>query len=226
LRGRLLRRALQFQASYTLSRALDDVSDIFDVAGAPALPQNSLTFKGERAHANFDARHKLSYNFVYDLSQPRGRLARALFAGLQFATTGHVQTGQPFTVNSIFDVNLDGNLTDRPDSDAGIVRTGDRSQPLRLAADPLTLLAPVGHDGRVPRNTFRTGGLLKLDVAVARSFGIRGGQRLLLRAEVFNFINRANFGVPVRFLEAPGFGRVDETLTPGRRVQLAIKYLF
>jgi hypothetical protein len=196
------------------------------VAVAPALPQNSLTFEGERAHANFDARHKLSYNFVYDLSQPRGRLARALFAGLQFATTGHVQTGQPFTVNSIFDVNLDGNLTDRPDSDAGIVRTGDRSQPLRLAADPLTLLAPVGHDGRVPRNTFRTGGLLKLDVAVARSFGIRGGQRLLLRAEVFNLINRANFGVPVRFLEAPGFGRVDETLTPGRRVQLAIKYLF
>jgi hypothetical protein len=44
--------------------------------------------------------------------------------------------------------------------------------------------------------------------------------------DFFNFINRANFGVPVRFLEAPGFGRATETVTPGRRVQFALKYSF
>jgi len=43
---------------------------------------------------------------------------------------------------------------------------------------------------------------------------------------VFNFINRANFAIPVRFLEAPGFGRSVDTVTPGRRIQLALKYLF
>jgi hypothetical protein len=217
-----LGRAIQYQAAYVLSRADDDVSDIFDLAGAPALPQNSLTFAGERGPANFDARHRLTYHFTYDFSGARSRLLR----GLQLAGTGRLQTGQPFTVNSIFDVNLDGNLTDRPDAAAGIVRTGDPGRPLRLTADPLTLLAPVGQDGRLPRNTFRAGGLVELDLAVVKSFKVRGGQRLLVRADIFNFINHTNFDVPVRFLEAPGFGRATETATPGRRLQFALKYLF
>ena len=33
-------------------------------------------------------------------------------------------------------------------------------------------------------------------------------------------------GVPVRFLEAPGFGRAVDTITPGRRIQFALKYNF
>ena len=56
---------MQFQLSYNLSKATDDVSDVFDLAGASALPQNSLTFAGERGPANFDARHRITYNFIY-----------------------------------------------------------------------------------------------------------------------------------------------------------------
>src|SRR5262249_32392293 len=41
VRGRW-RRSLQYQAAYTLSNATDDVSDVFELAGATALPQNSL----------------------------------------------------------------------------------------------------------------------------------------------------------------------------------------
>ncbi|MEP6913556.1 MAG: TonB-dependent receptor, partial [bacterium] len=63
-RGRFHKTA-QYQIAYTLSRATDDVSDVFDLAGASALPQNSLTFAGERGPANFDARHRFSYNLVY-----------------------------------------------------------------------------------------------------------------------------------------------------------------
>jgi len=44
--------------------------------------------------------------------------------------------------------------------------------------------------------------------------------------DVFNFINRANFGIPVRLLEAPGFGQAVNTVTPGRRIQFALKYSF
>ena len=38
-------RSLQYQLAYTFSKALDDVSDVFDFAGAYALPQNSLTLR-------------------------------------------------------------------------------------------------------------------------------------------------------------------------------------
>ena len=160
--GRLW-RAMQYYASYSLSDARDDVSDVFDLAGASALPQNSLTRAGERGPANFDARHRFTYNFVYDVAgrKMNNQLLRLLFSDFQFASTGRYQTGQPFTVNSIFDVNLDGNLTDRLNTTDGIVVTGDRRQPLRLTTNNLAgLLAPVGQDGQIGRNTFRAGSTL------------------------------------------------------------------
>ncbi len=221
--------ALGYQASYTFSRTTDDVSDVFDMAGASALPQNSLTFAGERGPANFDARHRFSYNFIYDFSElgTQGRFSSMVFRGLELAGTGQFQTGQPFTVNSIFDVNLDGNLTDRLNNTGGLAETGDRAQPLRLTTtNTFSMLAPVGQDGQVPRNSFRAGSVLELDLALVKTFSFTQSQKLVVRAEVFNFINRANFGVPVRLLEAPGFGRATETVTPGRRFQIALKYSF
>lgn len=227
LRGRL-HRSTQYQISYTLSKATDDVSDVFDLAGAPALPQNSLTFAGERGPANFDVRHRLAYSFIAPLPAFRNRSPafRALFANLQFSGSGALRTGQPFTVNSIFDVNLDGNLTDRLDNTTGLVVTGDRRHPLRLnAADPNSLLAPIGQSGRVPRNTFRAGNVVELDLSLSKSF-MSGNRRLLFRADIFNFINRANFGIPVRWLGAINFGQATDTITPGRRLQFQVKYAF
>lgn len=227
LRGRF-RRSLQYQASYTLSKASDDVSDVFDLAGASALPQNSMTFAGERGPANFDVRHRFTYNFIYDISTflQHHRAFHLLFEGMQISGTGQFQTGQPFTVNSIFDVNLDGNLTDRLNTTDGIIETGDRRQPLRLTVAPESLLAPVGQDGKVGRNTFRAGSILDLDLAISKRVTLSGGQSLTLRGDVFNLTNRTNYGIPERLLEAPAFGKAAGTLTPGRRVQLALKYSF
>ncbi|HLL70383.1 MAG TPA: carboxypeptidase-like regulatory domain-containing protein [Pyrinomonadaceae bacterium] len=227
-RGRF-RRGLQFQASYTFASATDDVSDVFDLAGASSLPQNSLDLRAERGPANFDVRHRFAYNFIYDFSRAgegRSRAMRFLLDGLQLAGTGQLQSGQPFTVNSVYDVNLDGNLTDRLNTVAGLERTGDRRQPLRLSADPTTLLAPIGEDGRVGRNTFRAGNLVELDLALIKNFKLGETQSIVLRMDAFNFINRANYGIPVRFLEAPAFGQSVNTVTPGRRIQFALKYNF
>jgi hypothetical protein len=227
LRGRF-RQALQYQVAYTLSEVTDEVSDVFDLAGASALPQNSLTLAGERGPANFDVRHRLAYNFIYNLPPFNNRTPMlAMLDGLQIAGTARLQTGQPFTVNSIFDVNLDGNLTDRLNTTKGLITTGDRRQPLRLATDnTFALLAPFGQDGALERNSFRAGGVIEIDLAITKQFSFSNRQSLLLRTDIFNVINRSNFGVPVRFLEAPGFGEATSTVTPGRRVQFALKYLF
>ena len=226
LRSRF-RRSLQYQASYTFSKATDDVSDVFDLEGAPALPQNSLTFAGERGPANFDVRHRLTFNFVYDV--PRWRQYRALdlfLKELQVTGIGEFQTGQPFTVNSVFDVNLDGNLTDRLNTIDGVIQTGDRREPLRLAVPASTLLAPVGQDGKIGRNTFRAGNVFALDLSFSKRLSLFRSQTLTLRADIFNLTDRTNFGVPIRLLEAPGFGKAVSSITPGRRVQLALKYSF
>ena len=228
LRGRY-RRAMQYQFSYTLAKATDDVSDIFDLAGAPALPQDSFTFAGERGPANFDVRHRFTYSFITSLPALKNRstVTRVLLGNFRIAGSGTFRTGQPFTVNSIFDVNLDGNLTDRLDNLNGLVLTGDRRQPLRLSvADPTSLLAPIGQSGRIGRNTFRAGNVIELDLSVSKSLLVPGARSLVLRADIFNFINRANFGVPVRWLGAVAFGQATDTITPGRRIQFEVKYAF
>lgn len=229
LRGRYhLLGATQFQVNYTYGKVTDDVSDVFDLAGASALPQNSLTFAGENGPANFDVRHRVSYNYVSDLSSwgRKNSFLHAIFNGLEIAGTGTFQTGQPFTVNSIFDVNLDGNLTDRLNSTAGILVTGDRSQPLRLTVPAASLLAPIGQDGAVPRNSFRSSNLWLTNAAVIKTINFSEHTKLIFRTEVFNVFNRANFGIPVRFLEAPGFGKATDTVTPGRRIQFGLKLVF
>ncbi len=229
LRGRF-HQGLQFQANYTFAKARDDASDMFDLAGAPALPQDSLTRAGEFGPSNFDVRHRFAYNLIYDFpkSGNRGSFYKAILGGLQIASTGYFQTGQPFTVNSIFDVNLDGNLTDRLNATQGIVITGSRSQPLTIApgTNLASLIAAPGENGRVGRNTFRAGNVLNLDLAIVKNFPINERQKIIFRMDIFNFINRANFGIPVRFLEAPAFGQATDTVTPGRRIQFALKFSF
>ena len=230
-RGRLGGR-FQYRTNYVYGRAKDDVSDVFDLAGAFALPQNSLTFAGEYAPANFDVRHRFTYNFIYGTPELRDSngVVKYLLGGWQIAGTGKFNTGQPFTINTIFDVNQDGNLTDRLDNTQFITVTGDREQPLQLTttsiSDLTKMLAPFTHDGSLPRNSFRAGKVLELDMSFAKKFSFRETQGVEFRADVFNFINRANFGVPVRFLEAPGFGKAVDTITPGRRIQFMVRYLF
>jgi Carboxypeptidase regulatory-like domain len=229
LRGRYnLLGETQFQAGYTFGRVNDDVSDVFDLAGASALPQNSLTFAGEHGPANFDVRHRVAYNYITDLSGwgKKNAFLHVLFDKTEIAGNGVFQTAQPFTVNSINDVNLDGNLTDRLNSTTGIELTGNRSQPLRLTVNPATLLAPIGQDGAVPRNSFRASNLWVSNIAVVKTFHLSEQTRLIFRTEVFNFFNRANFGIPVRFLEAPGFGKATDTVTPNRRIQFGLKLTF
>jgi len=223
-----------FQFNYTLSKATDDVSDVFDLAGAPALPQNSLTRAGEWSYANFDARHifsgYLTYFFRnYDAISTPG-LRKFLLGGWQVTGKARFQTGQPFTVNTVRDINRDGNLTDRLNTTNGIIVTGDRQQPLILSADPNTLLAPVSEDGAVGRNTFRAGSRFELDLSLLKNFIFDVqeyyNQKLTFRLDIFNLTNRVNFGVPIRYLEAPGFGKAVSTVTPARRLQLSLKYAF
>ncbi|HYO64328.1 MAG TPA: carboxypeptidase-like regulatory domain-containing protein [Pyrinomonadaceae bacterium] len=218
LRGTFARR-LRYQTSYTFSRAFDSVSDVFDLAGSPALPQNSLTLRGEFARSNFDVPHRLAYNFIWDIVPGAN--------GFQLASTGQFQSGQPFTVNSIIDINTDGNLTDRLNTLDGVNVTDDSRQRLTLsAANTRNLLAPLGLDGAVRRNSFRAGNFALVNLTLVKKFAFTETQHLSLRADLFNLLDRENFGIPVRFLEAPGFGGATETVTPGRRLQLGIKYTF
>jgi hypothetical protein len=252
LRGRLMgRRAFLYEIGYTYSRARDSVSDVFDLAGAPALPQQSTTFltggqisaitngnfPGEYSRSNYDAPHRVSYDLVWDIMPGKN--------GLQIASTGQFQSGQPFTVNSIIDVNHDGNLTDRLNTTSGINLNGSDRQPIQLGgagngtltcpgflpvqitgADTHSLLACQGFNGAIPRNSFRAGMFRLVNLTVIKKFSLSETTTIAARVDMFNLLDRNNFNIPVRILESPGFGSATETVTPGRRIQFGLKLSF
>ena len=224
-------RGFQLTAAYTWSHAIDDVSDVFDVAGAFALPQDDRDLRAERGDANFDVRHRFVVSTVADLPfTTRFNSAvgarRVLLGGWQWASIWAFQTGQPFTVNTSFDINLDGNLTDRIETTNGLELTDTRQVRLTLTRDPGSLLATIGTNGQVGRNVFRSSGVAKVDLTVIKNFRVSETNSLVFRVEAFNLFNRTHFGSPVRILEAPSFGRSVETAINPRQIQFALKYIF
>jgi len=230
----------QFTAAYTYSHAIDDVSDVFDLAGAFNLPQDDRNLRAEHGNANFDLRHRFVLSTVSNVPFLRrfntaGGIKRLLLGGWQTASISTYQTGQPFTVNTSYDINLDGNLTDRLNTTNGLLQPDSRQERLR-ATVPLTSLLPqvvnlvtgqvTPRNGAVGRNTFRAGSIINTDFTLIKNFRLKEGQDLVLRIEAFNFWNRTQFGIPVRILEAPSFGRAVDTVLPARQVQVALKYVF
>jgi len=73
-------RGYQFTVAYTWSHAIDDVSELFPISGAPVLAQDSFNIRAERADANFDVRHRFAASLVWDLPFYReaGRVAKFL----------------------------------------------------------------------------------------------------------------------------------------------------
>jgi hypothetical protein len=231
----------QFTVAYTWSHAIDDVSDLFPIAGAPVVAQDSFDFRAERGDANFDIRQRFVASVLWDLPFYRhsNSVAGRILKNWQIASIFQVNTGQPFTLNIPVDANLDGNLTDRPSTTNGLTfltAHGPRrvavvpgkqladffvSLPL-LRGDPFSDLTM----GTVGRNTARGDNFIDLDLSVSRTFRFGETKGLLFRAEFFNLLNRANFGLPVRVIGAPGFGSAVDTVVPGRTVVLVMKSSF
>ena len=221
----------QLTWAYTWSHAIDDVSDVFDVAGAFNLPQDDRNLRAERGNANFDVRHRFVLSslsnvpFISRFNNEKGFTGFVL-GGWQMASISTYQTGQPFTLNTSFDTNLDGNLTDRLRTTSGIVLTERGPQSLALTVPAATLLAASRTNGTVGRNTFRARGIAKTDFSLIKNFRVRESNSLILRVEAFNLWNRTHFGIPVRILESPSFGNSVDTSVNPRQVQFALKYVF
>ena len=216
----------QLTTAYTWSHVIDEVSDLFDLAGARGLPQNSLNRSNERGDANFDLRHRFAQSFVWDVPLFS---ANKILGGWQLAGILTLQTGQPFTVTSGIDVNLDGNLTDRLNTTAGISEIDRGSQRFTFPAaqaDQFKLLAVAGADGAVGRNTFRAPGVASFDLAVSKQFHLTEQQKVAFRVEFFNLFNRTHWGIPVHQLFSPGLGNAVSTTVPSRVIQFSLRFQF
>jgi hypothetical protein len=144
-----------------------------------------------------------------------------------------IRSGYPFSVNAGFDRSRQQFAPRFPDlapgADKNPVRPGNYEQ----YYDPTAFaLQPNGYIGNLGRNTLIGPGLATVDFQVSRDVQIGGGQSIQLRFEAFNLFNRVNLALPATALfntngtYRSDAGRITDTSTPARQMQLGIKYIF
>jgi hypothetical protein len=123
-------------------------------------------------------------------------------------------TTQSFSAGPLrADVLRDPNL---PSSKRSLVRWFDTGAFVQPAANRF------GNQGV---NIVRAAGRSSVNASILRDFPIRERLRLQLRAEAFNLLNHANFGLPGQVLGNADFGIVNSAAAP-RQLQLGVRGVF
>ena len=108
---------LSFLASYTYSKAIDDVSSFnisgsgsIQVAGENDLAQNPFNLAAERGPSLFDARHRLVFSYQWSLPfwQHQQGWYQHVLGGWQLNGIATAMSGTPFTVFDSNDVSEQG----------------------------------------------------------------------------------------------------------------------
>lgn len=228
---------LSLLASYTWAKSIDNGSSFFSSAGDPNYPQNSYNLRAERGLSNFDVRQRLAVSYAYDLPFGKGRAwlregwASHVLGGWQSFGVLQFQTGQPFTVALLpnFDNSNTGidslgfGANDRPNV-AGDPHLSSPSA-TRWFNTAAFVIPPYGTFGNSGRNVLEGPGLATVDLSLVKNTAIRERTTLQFRAEMFNALNRTNFGLPDNFVGSPTFGQILSAGNP-RRLQLGLKLLF
>jgi len=149
--------------------------------------QNSYDLRSDRGLSDFDARHRLVLSGIYDLPFRNG----AWVKGWQIAGVFQYQSGNPVNiVTSDSTVNGIAN-TLRPNSTGPTQILGSVEQWF----DTSVFETSSGF-GDLGRNVVIGPPFSNSDMAVMKNTKINEHFRLLLRAEIFDVFNRANFGQP------------------------------
>jgi len=232
---------LRFKASYTYSKNMDNGSNPNgpQINGTPDTPQDPYNIPAEKGLSAFDLRSSIAANFTYDLpGQNLKGVSGKVLGGWQLSGITTIQDGTPFTVQTGFSEsnNQANENVDRPSLAPGAKENPVLGGPIRYYDSTAFVLPPPGFYGNIGRDTLITPGYATADFTLAKGFPMTERIRLDFRAEVFNLLNRANFGLPdlVVFNKNGSYrgaaGSISSTVLGGagasRQIQFALKLSF
>jgi hypothetical protein len=234
---------LSFLASYTWSKAIDDVSS-FNITGSAAKPvagendlaQDPFNLAAERGRSLFDARHRFVGSYEWELpfwNRPQNWYQWAL-GGWQLNGIATLMSGTPFTVFDSNDVAAQGSAPEisgfsaqRPNL-VGDPNSGKHSVSSWLNTSAYKRLDPVanaGQFGTEGRNVNNGPAYADWDFAAFKNFKVTESKQFQFRAELFDFLNRTNFRLPDSDISSPSFNHILAAEDP-RQVQFALKFMF
>lgn len=242
-----LSKSLEFRGNYTFSKNLDINSAL---TGAQANNQAQMVLdrndlRRDWGPSALNATHQGSISATYELPFGRGqhwlndttRMTSKFVTGWQINGIGTFLSGFPITplVGSNRSGDGDTRNPDRPSLNpnfTGPIVTGNPNQWF----NPNAFIVPTaGTWGNLGRGTLTGPGLADFDFSLFKNTTLTESTRLQFRAEVFNLLDRFNYGPPnaTVFSITPtatqisgSAGLITTTATNPRQVQLGLKLIF
>ncbi len=225
---RRLSAGLTFNLNYTWSHALDITSNggianlpfaILSTNASITEPQNPFNFRSNYASSDYDVRHYISANFVWnDLLRHAGMHwgPNRIFGGWSLSSNWFFRTGLPFTPvdNSALGALLGFNYaaaifaspvtSPLPGSCNNAVNTPclttSQFSPSYAASGVLSAFGTAG------RNSLRGPNFFDVDMALMKEVAITERVRFSFGAQAYNLFNHPNFDQPVADIANSQFG--------------------
>jgi hypothetical protein len=248
-------QGLQFDFNYTYGHSLDTASGTESsgtISSGASLILNPLVLRTNYGNSDFDVRHLINANFIYELPLGKGkplfgnvgRFTNAIIGG--WTLTGIYRWNTGFPIGQPFDDgrwatnwNVQSNGIQIRDIQIATSKNGKNGEP-NLFADPNAAYASFrnaypGEPG--DRNILREANFVTFDAGLQKNFQIRESNRLNFRMEVFNVTNTqrltgvANFRLGQDPYLSPNsvpsdFGRLTAIQGNPRIVQFVARYEF
>jgi hypothetical protein len=192
-------------------------------------PQNPACMSCERASGDFDARHVVNANLVYDLpfgpsqaflSQPG--IARAILGHWSLTDIVAARTGTPLNVTysrSSSSVATGYTTNQRPNLVPGVSLVPAGGKSIRGTTmnwiNPAAFTAVAGSGyGDAPRNIARGPRLWQTDLGLSRRIPLNEAVQLQFRCEAFNLLNRAQYSLPLEEIWLPPTATSPASIQP------------
>jgi TonB dependent receptor len=240
------------QIYYTYSKSLDDSSNASggESARSPSTLLDAENPSVDWGLSEFDLKHSVVGNISYAVPfRARSKDLGAVVNGWTVDGIATFHSGLPFTARLASPVSRDGNIqqSERPNLNPGFSNNPNHGVsagcPGFLAGtpvgnadnwyDPCSFSLPeAGTYGNLGRNTIIGPGTQDVDIALERVFNVGERVKATFRAEAFNILNHANFGLPntlplgANGVASPSAGVITYTTTSSRQLQFAIRINF
>jgi hypothetical protein len=214
---------LQFQASYTWSKTLDNASSFEDAL-------NPFNFNATYGLSKYDARHRFVFNFVWDLPVPKySGFKGKLLDGWEISGIESLQSGFPVRItsqadNELLDSTFNFEAPGEPNLVGAFKTVNPRSTVCQFGTGPLASGAPpcvpvsgyvfdpnlfdntvagssgagpnpvvLGTIGNSPRSICCGPGINNTDMSFSKSTLFGERMRMEFRGDIFNVWNHAQF---------------------------------
>ena len=225
-------------SNYMWSHSINDGS----IGGGDSdTPQDSFCRSCDKGSSDFDVRQLFNVSAVYALplgANSTGALRR-LLRNWELSAIGTAQTGLPINITvDRANASVPGlyavSGSERPDYVPGVSLTPAGGSTPNGWINIAAFATPAnGTFGNLGHNAFRAPGIAQLDLGVSKFVSLTERVSFRLRGDLFNVLNRAQYGAPNADISQSNFGVITTTIsnyatgrgTP-RELQISAKIVF